>query len=329
MENILQKKTYLIQNLSTGYYKIGIGQNPNRRVKQLQTGSSGQLKIIFVLDKNVQKQLHQMFKHIRIRPNSQWFYNSVVILNHFQNLYNQQQELKNNKTCIVVLSNNNWEISRQFLQFYDKYTNHNLSKLLWIDNGSQDSTLDNLNKIKTKYFRLISNKQNIGCINGRNLGANIFIKEYTDCNNLIFLDNDQIVGKDWIYQYINFAKDYDMCGVQAWKMNEKYFPIEKCKNKDEIFNYVGCGGSFLKRKVIQKIGMYDQTFNPSYFEDPDYCVRSNNNNFSIGWNHNANIIHLQKNNFNTNKIKQERFKISYNKFVIKMSGKPMPELHNK
>lgn len=40
------KKVYLIQSLEEGYYKIGVSTNPKKRLKQLQTGNSSELKLI-------------------------------------------------------------------------------------------------------------------------------------------------------------------------------------------------------------------------------------------------------------------------------------------
>jgi predicted GIY-YIG superfamily endonuclease len=40
------KYVYLIQSLEDGYYKIGVSKHPKKRVKQLQTGNSSELKLI-------------------------------------------------------------------------------------------------------------------------------------------------------------------------------------------------------------------------------------------------------------------------------------------
>lgn len=40
------KYVYLIQSLENSYYKIGVSKHPNKRIKQLQTGNSSELKLI-------------------------------------------------------------------------------------------------------------------------------------------------------------------------------------------------------------------------------------------------------------------------------------------
>ena len=47
---------YLIQNLETSRYKIGISKHPQKRIKQLQTGSGEELKLIHTYESdNVRK----------------------------------------------------------------------------------------------------------------------------------------------------------------------------------------------------------------------------------------------------------------------------------
>jgi len=40
------KYIYLIQSQEDGYYKIGVSKHPKKRVKQLQTGNSSELKLV-------------------------------------------------------------------------------------------------------------------------------------------------------------------------------------------------------------------------------------------------------------------------------------------
>jgi len=66
---------YLIQNLSTNEIKIGYSSDPQKRLKQLQTGSGGRLKVIraYYLDneKVWEKRLHRMLWQSKRR--GEWF----------------------------------------------------------------------------------------------------------------------------------------------------------------------------------------------------------------------------------------------------------------
>lgn len=55
--------------------KIGRSKDPEKRLKQLQTGNSNQLKIIASFE-NLgwrEKELHDLLKKWRIRNNGEWF----------------------------------------------------------------------------------------------------------------------------------------------------------------------------------------------------------------------------------------------------------------
>lgn len=73
---------YVLQNGNTNQYKIGITDNLNRRIKQLQTGCPEELKIITVwyhskrnIIEKYEKTLHRYFTKCgcRIRPKGEWF----------------------------------------------------------------------------------------------------------------------------------------------------------------------------------------------------------------------------------------------------------------
>ena len=64
----MSKFIYLIQSQESGRYKVGISLNPKKRVKQLQTGSGEELKLIHIFESEyphlVEKGLHRHFKHL-------------------------------------------------------------------------------------------------------------------------------------------------------------------------------------------------------------------------------------------------------------------------
>jgi predicted GIY-YIG superfamily endonuclease len=73
------KYIYLIQCLEDGRYKIGISKHPEKRLTQLQTGSSGQLKLIDkYLTGNyfyIEGVLHRRFSHFK--KMGEWFDMSI------------------------------------------------------------------------------------------------------------------------------------------------------------------------------------------------------------------------------------------------------------
>lgn len=63
-------KTYLMVDDNTGLYKIGKSKNPNFREKTLQS-EKPTIEMLFVIDKDVECELHQKFSHKRVR--GEWF----------------------------------------------------------------------------------------------------------------------------------------------------------------------------------------------------------------------------------------------------------------
>jgi len=71
----MSKYVYLISDINTYTYKIGISKNPEKRIKSLQTGNEKLLKIIHKVPcenyNEVETALHNQYKFLKI--NGEWF----------------------------------------------------------------------------------------------------------------------------------------------------------------------------------------------------------------------------------------------------------------
>lgn len=69
------KQVYLLKSDYTGYYKIGVSKDTVKRVKQLLTGSSENISIIFTFNTEipykVETVLHNLFELQKI--NREWY----------------------------------------------------------------------------------------------------------------------------------------------------------------------------------------------------------------------------------------------------------------
>lgn len=69
------KYIYLIQSLEDGYYKIGVSIHPKKRVKQLQTGNSSELKLVEIYQSEhahkVEKSLQRRYSYLK--KEGEWF----------------------------------------------------------------------------------------------------------------------------------------------------------------------------------------------------------------------------------------------------------------
>jgi hypothetical protein len=67
---------YFIEAIGARRVKIGFSDDPAKRLSQLQTGSPHKLQLLFSLpgDCETERQYHKKYAHLRVGPNSEWFY---------------------------------------------------------------------------------------------------------------------------------------------------------------------------------------------------------------------------------------------------------------
>lgn len=69
------KDIYLIQESENNYFKIGVSKNISQRIKQLQTGSAGSIKVLNTFKSEfahkIEKSLHRKYNAYNIK--GEWF----------------------------------------------------------------------------------------------------------------------------------------------------------------------------------------------------------------------------------------------------------------
>jgi len=69
------KQVYLLKSDYTGYYKIGVSKNTPKRVKQLQTGSSENISVVFTFTSEMpyklETALHNFYSPYKV--NREWY----------------------------------------------------------------------------------------------------------------------------------------------------------------------------------------------------------------------------------------------------------------
>lgn len=210
---------------------------------------------------------------------------------------------------ISVLTYNKLDANRKFFECLYNNTQRTFF-IVCLDNGSQDETPDFLKSLAGEHnnLHIILNDENIGIIDGRNYTYSI-IREM-DFKNVIFLDNDQFVDKGWDESYLEKMKSYDICGFEAWEMDDTCFPKRRVK-KGENYSYVGCGGMMMSKKASESLWIndsciFDPLFGKMYFEDPDVCWRASRLNLTVTWNEDSHISHKSTYFLNSEQMKHFR-----------------------
>ncbi len=237
------------------------------------------------------------------------------------------------KTDIICLTHNNIRVTKRFVETLFQWTQN--FRLIFIDNASTDGTVEFLKQgVSESKWEAIFLDENVGIIKARNIGASHVKNDY-----FINIDNDQHPRGPWLqFLHDTINKGYDVVGIEAWKLSPPgsggkvvihnkeepmdYFPIRKCKSKNEQWTYVGCGGMLIKKSVYDSIGLFDELFSPAYFEDPDFCFRAIQSGYKIGWVHDCPVTHLahQTISYQTLFNKKDQLYISWKKFKKKWNG---------
>ena len=138
------------------------------------------------------------------------------------------------------------------------------------------------------------------------------------------MDNDVMVREGWIDDlYASLNKGADIAGIEAWQIDKNFSACHKCVSTSERFDYLGGACCLYRRSVFESIGLLDEGFSPSYYEDVDLSIRATKAGLKLAWcpsvkikhREHATLIHGQK-EFNYQKV----LVTSYERFKQKMTG---------
>lgn len=165
-------------------------------------------------------------------------------------------------------------------------------ELILINNGSDDSTEDYFKELGHKHanVKIINNSTNTGYGAACNQGI-----EAAEGTCLLFMHNDVIVTRNWLYRLLTVGELYKEAGIIAPVTNaapgvqlvddvpyrselEMHAFAGKIARDYEGKGYYtdrvhGCC-MLVKKEVIEKIGGFDPRFEFLKFEDHDLCLRA-------------------------------------------------------
>ncbi len=202
-------------------------------------------------------------------------------------------------------------------------------RLIIVDNASGKETreyLEGLAKRKDIDVRLIRNEENLGNSKGANQGIRASDAEY-----VCILDNDTIVMDHWLTEMVHAAESGEKIGIvnplsnfgakkplgRKWEYaaSEAY---QKGAGK-YMETAAAIGFCFLiKRKVINDIGVWPESYGPGYFEDTEYSIRAIRKGYKVVIAQGAYVVHLEHSSFKKTGFFDELFarnqKIFYDEF---------------
>jgi glycosyltransferase involved in cell wall biosynthesis len=160
----------------------------------------------------------------------------------------------------------------------------NKFSIIVVDDKSTDSTLKIINNYKDNpKIKIVKHFKNRGLSAARNSGI-----KASNSNIIGFLDSDMVVKSDWAK---SFSEEMMRNGVVAcmggMKLGEEltenkldkflYNPtrgvLKHGENKPIFFKWFLLNNSVVKKKVIDEIGLFDETITSYGGEDTDFAIR--------------------------------------------------------
>ena len=219
------------------------------------------------------------------------------------------------RVSIIILGFNQVEYTRKCIESIRRHTRQ-AYELILVDNGSHDGTEAFFRSIPGA--KVIRNAANLGVSKGWNQGMRLAEGEY-----LLILNNDVIVGPDWLENMVRLAECDPGIGMVGPRSNyiagPQLVPSVPYKTEAEIQGFIGdwqgkhalsaSEFGFIKgfcllipRRVFDKVGFFDERYGKGNFEDDDYNVRVRYHGFRCLMAHDSFIHHYGSVSFNQESV---------------------------
>lgn len=217
------------------------------------------------------------------------------------------------KVSIIILNWNGLEDTTECLESLEKITYPNY-QLIVVDNGSKGNDADVLRERFGGYIHIIANDKNYGFTGGNNIGIR-YILNNSEPDYFLLLNNDTVVDPEFLTEMVKVAESSPSIGMagpktyfyddpnrfwlvwsgvnmykgQASLVGGKEIDRGQYENIREV-SYVSGSCLLIKRKVIQHVGLFDESY-VNYWDETDYCFRARKAGYKIVYVPKAKIWH--------------------------------------
>ena len=195
------------------------------------------------------------------------------------------------EVSICIVTWNRLDLLKRCIESIEGNTEYPFYKILVHSNGCEDGTqeyLEAASKINTKIVPILSKENEVFVIPNNNM-----MKMFPE-NDAVLVNNDVYVTKGWLTELYKAAYGNANIGIAGSKIlypdnSLQEFGSELYENgsgrnigkhddpnKDEYkqlqrVGYVSGCSMYIKKKTIDRLGVFDLQFHPCYCEDSDYC----------------------------------------------------------
>lgn len=212
--------------------------------------------------------------------------NKVVIEQAIENLRNNF-EISVKNYSIVLLTYNNLDYTKICVKSIKQYSNNNNYEIIIIDNNSTDDTGEWIKE--QNGIKYILNDENKGFPAGCNQGVNLSERE----NDIFLLNNDTVIMPNSIFNlrmglysdesvgatgavsnsvsyYQKISEQYnDFNGYMDYALKNNVVDEARYESRIKLVGFA----MFIKRTVLDKVGLLDERFTPGNYEDDDISFR--------------------------------------------------------
>lgn len=191
-------------------------------------------------------------------------------------------------TSIMMCTYNRLDLTKRMLANLFKNTTDSPYRLIIVDNGSTDGTVDQLEPILKEAkvdYHLHFNSENKGIAVGRNQGLWLADKHGPDDEYMCTIDNDVEVPQGWLTQCLGFIKDNPRMAIGV-NFEGTNYPLQTRNNK--TFQYkregnLGTACSVFHRSLHQAIGFFTTDYGLYGEEDADFYFRARMAKWEMGY----------------------------------------------
>jgi GT2 family glycosyltransferase len=171
------------------------------------------------------------------------------------------------KFSIVIPTLNRWDLLNKCLKSVKDNTDLTDGEVIIVSNGCTDYTKVLFEaEYKNKHFHMVQWPKPLGYPKAVNMGMSAATGDY-----VILLNNDTVLfDKSWLDQLLEPFNNHPKAGVTG---------LIKRYQGHKPWVLFFCAA--IKREVINKVGLLDETFTPGCGEDIDFCIRAHNAGYSI------------------------------------------------
>lgn len=194
------------------------------------------------------------------------------------------------KVSVVILAYNNWQFTKACIHSVLTLSDYPRLEVIVVDNASNDETLEELERVRARDPRvhIVRNPKNLGFAGGNNAGIREATGEY-----VILLNNDTYVTRGWIRELIrplmqnrtvglagpltnNIGNEQKInihyANMQEMAIHARQFVRRHLRERFAVENLAFFCVA-IRRDVIDRIGLLDESYGIGFFEDDDYCQR--------------------------------------------------------